>query len=158
MGVFLEIGVILCMGCGLPHARGGVSSGHSARRPIQQSSPRPWGCFQSRWRCSGTSRVFPTPVGVFPQPRLEGVGGRCLPHARGGVSTSPSVRCRWPWSSPRPWGCFSDERQTRRNAEVFPTPVGVFLQRQVEHKRIASLPHTRGLATLHDVRWKRLLR
>ncbi len=38
---------------------------------------------------------------------------------------------------------------------VFPTPVGVFLQRQVEHKRIASLPHTRGLATLHDVRWKR---
>ncbi|SMG63647.1 hypothetical protein BMETH_1821_0 [methanotrophic bacterial endosymbiont of Bathymodiolus sp.] len=34
------------------------------------SSPRPWGCFHlSAVICTGDN-VFPTPVGVFPHPKL----------------------------------------------------------------------------------------
>ena len=39
--------------------------------------------------------------------------------------------------------------------DVFPTPVGVFPKLSTAVLQSSSLPHTRGLATLHDVRWKR---
>ena len=94
-------------------------------------------------------------MGVFPYDLTRHATGCGLPHARGGVSKAAQGERIDGQSSPRPWGCFSHSIAGRCFGIVFPTPVGVFLQRQVEHKRIASLPHTRGLATLHDVRWKR---
>ena len=53
-----------------------------------QSSPRSWGCFQPNSRTVQLSSVFPTLVGVFPLGRLRLTLPQCLPHARGGVSTT----------------------------------------------------------------------
>ena len=77
-------------------------------------------------RCKDIS-VFPTPVGVFLllSPKLDGFRG--LPHARGGVSTCKSRRVKAAGSSPRPWGCFQGAPRFGWDAQVFPTPVGVFL-------------------------------
>ena len=61
-----------------------------------------------------------------------------------------------PWgSSPRPWGCFYKDDPEAAEYDVFPTPVGVFPKLSTAVLQSSSLPHTRGLATLHDVRWKR---
>ena len=70
------------------------------------SSPRPWGCFPVIERHHPTTQVFPTPVGVFLGESLEKKLIMCLPHARGGVSSSPSSVTRNAQSSTRPWGCF----------------------------------------------------
>ena len=91
---------------GLPHARGGVSPGLPQDIADPESSPRPWGCFRTPRRFVDAEGVFPTPVGVFPEPgAIHSSIGR-LPHARGGVSSliSPCMICSV--SSPRPWGCF----------------------------------------------------
>ncbi len=51
-------------------------------------------------------RVFPTPVGVFPQTGLLIDQKLGLPHARGGVSIISEGGKYVEQSSPRPWGCF----------------------------------------------------
>ena len=128
----------------LPHARGGVS--HSATRPSrhQQSSPRPWGCFQRSTHGFEQRIVFPTPVGVFP-------GGQCclmlirgLPHARGGVSNADDAKASADTSSPRPWGCFRRATHTHQGGAVFPTPVGVFPRALSSAMPVPCLPHARG--------------
>ena len=86
-------------------------------------------------------------MGVFLQPLTSRILRKRLPHARGGVSTTP--KCIFPcwWSSPRSWGCFRFIRQLHRpqpglpharggvslvamaldtGQPVFPTLVGVF--------------------------------
>ena len=72
--------------------------------------------------------VFPTPVGVFPAEEIEDSGLFSLPHARGGVSSSPASVQDLQWSSPRPWGCFCVHQDGPVLVVVFPTPVGVFLR------------------------------
>ena len=72
------------------------------------------------------SRVFPTPVGVFPWQEWCRVDGLGLPHARGGVSAGMRVLVDSVPSSPRPWGCFLSAYFGRASRIVFPTPVGVF--------------------------------
>ena len=109
-GVFpTHVGVFLRAFCPrspsprLPHARGGVSASRPYATAFCQSSPRTWGCF-----CySGDPKiglfVFPTHVGVFPCRARSRDSGRCLPHARGGVSqTADTVGFR-PLSSLRTW-------------------------------------------------------
>ncbi len=49
-----------------------------------------------------------------------------------------------PLSSPRPWGCFLVRQRNRRQAVVFPTPVGVFLRDIAVSAISACLPHARG--------------
>ena len=95
--------------------------GGSACRP---SSPRPWGCFRRHVRCRVLHAVFPTPVGVFPSQVQRARFGRCLPHARGGVSR------------PVP--------SQKRQGAVFPTPVGVFPKRPCPPSPLRCLPHARG--------------
>ena len=111
----------------LPHARGGVSLLAQLRDGRLGSSPRPWGCFHKRGGDPGGLRVFPTPVGVFPSGRHLPPRARCLPHARGGVSSSASRVSIISMSSPRPWGCFCLSNIRYCSMMVFPTPVGVFL-------------------------------
>ena len=65
-------------------------------------------------------------MGVFPWERAGVSGGLCLPHARGGVSTSLPPTPSPLRSSPRPWGCFSAPAVALSSGLVFPTPVGVF--------------------------------
>ena len=74
----------------LPHARGGVSFQDIPQRRRALSSPRPWGCFRPAEFGAFHLIVFPTPVGVFPRHRRCDPRHPGLPHARGGVSTSPS--------------------------------------------------------------------
>ena len=106
VGVFPAVSTRRGMSWRLPHARGGVSAVRVIPVEVISSSPRPWGCFQRSSRRIWRDRVFPTPGGVFPGFRRGYRGGRRLPHARGGVSTSRSPMTAAPWSSPRPWGCF----------------------------------------------------
>ena len=90
------------------------------------SSPRPWGCFTAPPPLPRRSRVFPTPVGVFPSTAASPVPATSLPHARGGVSDVLAAVWEGWQSSPRPWGCFPDYRASELQTLVFPTPVGVF--------------------------------
>ena len=91
---------------GLPHARGGVSEPDEPPGWREGSSPRTWGCFYSQKNPIIAGGVFPTHVGVFLMAGGSIHACRCLPHARGGVS-SAAVRCRsFAQSSPRTWGCF----------------------------------------------------
>ena len=139
----------------LPHARGGVSKIDRFGDLESRSSPRPWGCFRHQVRHAPGEEVFPTPVGVFPPSRAMLELMACLPHARGGVSDVQRTRIKVALSSPRPWGCFPEPCPAQCRCLVFPTPVGVFPKLSTAVLQSSSLPHTRGLATLHDVRWKR---
>ena len=122
VGVFLRANRPWQCREGLPHARGGVSFKWSAASRSCASSPRPWGCFSPVQMDYKKHRVFPTPVGVFPdvQAQLASIGG--LPHARGGVSSCKSVGFQPNTSSPRTWGCFSLLILKRTKNLVFPTP------------------------------------
>ena len=88
--------------------------------------------------------VFPTPVGVFPSARSARSSAISLPHARGGVSSTVSVGDLVLVSSPRPWGCFPFHLTGERHAQVFPTPVGVFLHPGAKLPLPMGLPHARG--------------
>ena len=87
--------------------------------------------------------VFPTPVGVFLLPPGGLAAGLSLPHARGGVSGAWSYLLRSSMSSPRPWGCFSERDIEVEEADVFPTPVGVFPQWQKRAAGHTGLPHAK---------------
>ena len=94
-------------------------------------------------------------MGVFLWEKEFGLKLPGLPHARGGVSSTSCKRTPAAESSPRPWGCFYKDDPEAAEYDVFPTPVGVFPKLSTAVLQSSSLPHTRGLATLHDVRWKR---
>ncbi len=124
VGVFPSQKACLVVSRRLPHARGGVSGAFTV------------------WKKGG--QVFPTPVGVFLMTvRLKSLDGS-LPHARGGVSLSAIPHSRCSRSSPRPWGCFPLHSVEPLLPIVFPTPVGVFLQRRGQHRIAEGLPHARG--------------
>ena len=108
------------------------------------SSPRPWGCFSSPSAVRSTARVFPTPVGVFPDIPDVLLCPLSLPHARGGVSVISSRFCSLLLSSPRPWGCFPINHFLICVIYVFPTPVGVFPDEAHEIATRHGLPHARG--------------
>ncbi len=73
---------------------------------VDESSPRPWGCFLNTWCRSLSMAVFPTPVGVFLAKTDWAQLNAGLPHARGGVSRIEHMSLVQDVSSPRPWGCF----------------------------------------------------
>ena len=110
----------------------------------RSSSPRSWGCFRSSVPSGMALLVFPTLVGVFPNgwawpwPRWR------LPHARGGVSVTPSSTLPGHLSSPRSWGCFTGDAQPQQGLPVFPTLVGVFPRRTPRPDPRSGLPHARG--------------
>ena len=110
----------------LPHARGGVSYTSQTVNGIRNSSPRTWGCFQSRLSNYFRIALFPTPVGVFLIHRNSMLRIVSLPHARGGVSRTISRRHAGAPSSPRPWGCFRFRRASPGLEKVFPSHVGGF--------------------------------
>ncbi len=67
-----------------------------------------------------------------------------LPHARGGVSVSKSLKGGALLSSPRTWGCFCLRSSSRCPMKVFPTHVGVFLPTGADSQPGTRLPHARG--------------
>ena len=72
VGVFLPMLSPRFLSTSLPHARGGVS--HEAAGGVENdlSSPRPWGCFYRARHAPPIFTVFPTPVGVFPDVKVQG--------------------------------------------------------------------------------------
>ena len=127
VGVFLYMGWLGRRIVGLPHARGGVSTQEWLIQFVNESSPRPWGCFYAGEQYSSKYAVFPTPVGVFLEKRFAYKLHKSLPHARGGVSQGALKMKFSEMSSPRPWGCFRLGGLCPIFERVFPTPVGVFL-------------------------------
>ena len=71
-------------------------------------------------------------------------GCACLPHTRGGVSSSGDTICTGGWSSPHAWGCFRRARVACLVIMVFPTRVGVFPPGRWTARKYRGLPHTRG--------------
>ena len=126
VGVFPPVFFRVRLAKGLPHARGGVSMLCPPATPKLRSSPRTWGCFRPVRLSESSAVVFPTHVGVFPSPVPCATCAGCLPHARGGVSTSFTKKLLEAQSSPRTWGCFFLEMRGVERAVVFPTHVGVF--------------------------------
>ncbi len=144
VGVFLWYNVTFARGLSLPHTRGGVSRSHLDAHVTAGSSPHPWGCFLCQHHPESGCWVFPTPVGVFPDPASGGFIDRSLPHTRGGVSLAGKCQSAAGKSSPHPWGCFSSLRAAPSEKNVFPTPVGVFLRMEWIIPESCCLPHTRG--------------
>ena len=163
-GVSLLISSVSCFGLSSPRLWGCflvISSGFARGRvfptPVGVFPRREWcGCMSRRLphACGGVSwmllywtmspAVFPTPVGVFPLlVWFDGLVVR-LPHACGGVSAIAQVARSGRPSSPRLWGCFSQQLVPRRPAPVFPTPVGVFPKIHKRGKPHERLPHARG--------------
>ena len=106
VGVFLVDHFDSLTSRSLPHARGGVSGIRVTGSGLAESSPRTWGCFHPASLVLPHAKVFPTHVGGFPVLFRKFRRRICLPHARGGVSSS-GLRCSSPvGSSPRTWGCF----------------------------------------------------
>ena len=109
-----------------------------------ESSPRTWGCFSHEKGNRLLFLVFPTHVGVF----LPVIGAfpmtKCLPHARGGVSTLHCMTMDSTESSPRTWGCFHGFDHIDVGKCVFPTHVGVFLGLPLSSIAMLRLPHARG--------------
>src|SRR6056297_4137882 len=91
-----------------------------------------------------TYNVFPTGVGVFLGQGDVIVEVAGLPHGRGGVSENESSATPVSLSSPRAWGCFYRINNDPDSASVFPTGVGVFLERPQFIMEQVSLPHGRG--------------
>ena len=87
VGVFLLLSDTIALMMRLPHARGGVSEAFKATDLGKESSPRSWGCFSHGKEKKKAHVVFPTLVGVFPGAGDAFPCRRCLPHARGGVSS-----------------------------------------------------------------------
>ena len=144
VGVFPRYIEVIKAHFGLPHARGGVSSGKSTVAMPRRSSPRPWGCFSPQYCKSDLTFVFPTPVGVFLSPGKKTKQPVGLPHARGGVSATSTNDVLAVESSPRPWGCFFLAGKKATGTLVFPTPVGVFLRANRPWQCREGLPHARG--------------
>ena len=90
-------------------------------------------------------------MGVFPSVKISYAKNPRLPHARGGVSSRKSVSTFIRKSSPRTWGCFLYRAQAVPCSSVFPTHVGVFLQRRTARQWATCLPHARGGVSLHPV-------
>ena len=130
--------------CGLPHARGGVSSFRKPRPRSTRSSPRTWGCFYPVFTTFNVKKVFPTHVGVFPSMASDASPASSLPHARGGVSSCMLGQFFAALSSPRTWGCFPRVPVRRPYTLVFPTHVGVFLYLFLGRVPVHRLPHARG--------------
>ncbi len=149
VGVFLYMASLESGQASLPHARGGVSLKEASSHLSVESSPRAWGCFRPGHGRRHLHHVFPTRVGVFPTKPLTISGESCLPHARGGVSTSVMMVVSSLGSSPRAWGCFRRPPVARRLRGVFPTRVGVFPQPRRRTSPRRSLPHARGGVSVH---------
>ena len=109
VGVFRSSTGHIAAGNSLPHVRGGVSDSTIRYDSSYESSPRAWGCFH------------------MPGSELKSAEG--LPHVRGGVSVELAGRRYTSRSSPRAWGCFRISRGQAPSLPVFPTCVGVFLNR-----------------------------
>ena len=69
---------------------------------------------------------------------------RCLPHARGGVSSFFRNGFRPSGSSPCTWGCFYRRLCAPIPRAVFPMHVGVFLYELTVYGLDIRLPHARG--------------
>ena len=150
VGVFLGMDIQAPQGLCLPHARGGVSATGEVCVSFVLSSPRTWGCFRIAVYQRCLYSVFPTHVGVFPVLRLLLLEEHCLPHARGGVSSPPTLSRESFSSSPRTWGCFCPDTEKRRVPAVFPTHVGVFPSTPPSRGWSRSLPHARGGVSGHQ--------
>ncbi|KMG98344.1 hypothetical protein SM64_02115 [Klebsiella pneumoniae] len=144
VGVFPQCSILHRAQGSLPHARGGVSDAYSDFCHRRKSSPRTWGCFYRFALTISTIHVFPTHVGVFPNPYSTQARWPCLPHARGGVSIGDVCDFNAAKSSPRTWGCFSLNLSSSALIWVFPTHVGVFPDNRIENLRVVGLPHARG--------------
>ncbi len=145
-----QVGVFLTSLCrmvtqrSLPHAGGGVSFTFELEHDARMSSPRRWGCFQSREILASSDRVFPTQVGVFLKPPQCDDYSASLPHAGGGVSDWAADVTKGDASSPRRWGCFSLDLHQENDRQVFPTQVGVFPRELHRIPLTKSLPHAGG--------------
>ncbi len=149
----------------LPHARGGVSVKEVSGEIRGMSSPRTWGCFQTRCFYAPMYIVFPTHVGVFLHSFITSMCLRSLPHARGGVSRGGHGNARGSGSSPRTWGCFhirvlclrvlrrlpharGGVSRFRRNSGFSvgssPRTWGCFIPYVKLFERLEGLPHARG--------------
>ncbi len=144
VGVFPKASCALTSKTGLPHMRGGVSTQILLDLLRMASSPHAWGCFHIGPNGENGVLVFPTCVGVFLYVVTLGDELRGLSHMRGGVSGRSAAVIAYELSSPHAWGCFLYVTLLFLSLCVFPTCVGVFLDKAYKGMKATSLPHMRG--------------
>ena len=88
VGMFRSRLLISGHGGRFPHARGDVPTFRGIIILTPKFSPRTWGCSAERKMKIGTSRVFPTHVGMFRCPAVLPADPAGFPHARGDVPPS----------------------------------------------------------------------
>ena len=144
VGVFLHTARRVTQRHDLPHRRGGVSPMPWLSGRRSGSSPQAWGCFCGCVKRRFVPVIFPTGVGVFPGCTSLSHSRLHLPHRRGGVSIIRVSAAANAVSSPQAWGCFRITSSITKSPRIFPTGVGVFLQKRWGLGPYADLPHRRG--------------
>ena len=139
----LVSGLISTLVC-FPHARGDVPRVRSTIWQVILFSPRPWGCSCQQIIMMYSLVVFPTPVGMFHEPRQQDRDARRFPHARGDVPHTTGKSQGAAAFSPRPWGCSFHPTFRSHPISVFPTPVGMFRSSLNRSATASCFPHARG--------------
>ena len=126
------------------HARGGVSFIRTITTTGNKFSPRTWRCFYGLVRRRSIGAVFSTHVEVFLVRVTNIASFPCFLHARGGVSTTHSVKRNITAFSPRTWRCFRTMSFRLSVRLVFSTHVEVFPDSRVDSPHHSSFLHARG--------------
>ena len=128
----------------IPHTCGGDPKNNRILLPLSQYSPHMWGWSFKHWVTGEVLPVFPTHVGVILRRAINFLAMFCIPHTCGG---DPKQHCSRQWCkeySPHMWGWSRMESVTRSVVSVFPTHVGVILNRIHFPIEGTSIPHTCG--------------
>ena len=127
-----------------PHARGDVPTLSALQLERSTFSPRPWGCSVEPAELAEPGELLPTPVGMFRSESHPFLMPPPSPHARGDV---PYCGLDFQMDflfSPRPWGCSGGEGDAGGEADLLPTPVGMFRPQSFQKTRTKTSPHARG--------------
>ena len=127
-----------------PHTRGEHRGAGHVGKPLDGSSPHPWGTPLRGHRRQQPNRFIPTPVGNTGEGIVNSRFMTVHPHTRGEHGKTSPGRVRADGSSPHPWGTRRHNPRGWPCGRFIPTPVGNTTVPAPRVQACAVHPHTRG--------------
>ena len=127
-----------------PHTRGEHRGAGHDGKPLDGSSPHPWGTPLRGHRRQQPNRFIPTPVGNTGEGIVNSRFMTVHPHTRGEHGKTSPGRVRADGSSPHPWGTRWQPADNWALHRFIPTPVGNTCQLPWQPCDETVHPHTRG--------------
>ena len=128
----------------VPHTRGDGPMSYPDMARWQECSPHAWGWTGFEERQWPMKDVFPTRVGMDPEPEPIVIDTPRVPHTRGDGPSDGTYHTRGIGCSPHAWGWTGYQSVRASPGFVFPTRVGMDRQRDRAIRPRAGVPHTRG--------------